>query len=167
MWRPLRWHAWPSGSHLPQPADRSHTAMELIQPSSFSKAQPRYKAATSKLQKNVSGRSSDSTPIQALRTTNLGVTYIRQKRWNDAVKELKTAHLLSPSQTGILLNIGLAYYRQNDFNAAIETVRAGACRDSCFDAGPLSSWPVLLLHWPVQVHRRNTRNHSGKVNRLT
>jgi tetratricopeptide (TPR) repeat protein len=59
-------------------------------------------------------------PTSSAAHTNLGVTYMRQKRWVDAISELQTAHTLSPAQMGTVLNIGLAYYRQNDFTAAIE-----------------------------------------------
>jgi Flp pilus assembly protein TadD len=50
---------------------------------------------------------------------NLGVTYMRQKRWDDALTELHTAESLSPHESGILLNIGLVYYRKSEFASAI------------------------------------------------
>ena len=55
---------------------------------------------------------------------NLGVAYMREKRWDDALVELRKAQALSPDQPGIPLNIGLAYYRKNDFAAAIEPFTA-------------------------------------------
>src|SRR6266704_3257100 len=55
---------------------------------------------------------------------NLGVTYMRQKRWDDALAELHTAESLSPHEPGILLNIGLVYYRKSEFAAAIEPFSA-------------------------------------------
>ena len=55
---------------------------------------------------------------------NLGVAYMREKRWNDALVELRTAQSLSPDEPGIPLNIGLAYYRKNDYAAAIEPFSA-------------------------------------------
>jgi tetratricopeptide (TPR) repeat protein len=55
---------------------------------------------------------------------NLGVTYMREKRWDDALAELRTAQTLSPHEPGIPLNIGLAHYRKNDFAAAIEPFSA-------------------------------------------
>ena len=51
---------------------------------------------------------------------NLGVTYMRERRWNDAMAELHQAETLSPKTPGIQLNIGLIYYRKSDFDAAIE-----------------------------------------------
>jgi tetratricopeptide (TPR) repeat protein len=51
---------------------------------------------------------------------NLGVTYMRERRWDDALAELRRAEIISPNVPGIQLNIGLAYYRKNDFDAAIE-----------------------------------------------
>jgi tetratricopeptide (TPR) repeat protein len=50
---------------------------------------------------------------------DLGVTYMREKRWNDALVPLRKAESLSPVEPGIQLNIGLAYYRKNDFAEAI------------------------------------------------
>jgi Flp pilus assembly protein TadD len=51
---------------------------------------------------------------------NLGVSYMRERRWDDALIELHLAESLSPNVPGIRLNIGLAHYRKNDFDAAIE-----------------------------------------------
>jgi tetratricopeptide (TPR) repeat protein len=51
---------------------------------------------------------------------NLGVAYMRERRWDDALVELYRAESLSPNVPGIRLNIGLAHYRKNDFDAAIE-----------------------------------------------
>jgi tetratricopeptide (TPR) repeat protein len=51
---------------------------------------------------------------------NLGVTYMRERRWDDALAELHRAEELSPNVSGIYLNIGLAYYRKSDFDAAVE-----------------------------------------------
>ena len=55
---------------------------------------------------------------------NLGVIYMREKRWDDALAELHKAETLSPREAGILLNIGLVYYRQSDFSSAIEPFSA-------------------------------------------
>jgi len=55
---------------------------------------------------------------------NLGVTYMRQKRWDEALAELHAAESLSPKESGVLLNIGLVYYRKNDFAAAIDPFSA-------------------------------------------
>jgi tetratricopeptide (TPR) repeat protein len=50
---------------------------------------------------------------------NLGVTFMREKRWDEALTELRVAESLSPNEAGVLLNIGLVYYRKNDFASAI------------------------------------------------
>src|SRR5436190_10966203 len=50
---------------------------------------------------------------------NLGVVYMREKRWKLALTVLEKAAQLSPDVPGIRLNIGLAYYRQNRFQDAI------------------------------------------------
>ncbi|WP_263354944.1 tetratricopeptide repeat protein [Acidicapsa acidisoli] len=55
---------------------------------------------------------------------NLAVSYMREKRWDSALAELKKADVLSPNEPGIQLNIGLAYYRKNDFASAIEPFSA-------------------------------------------
>jgi len=51
---------------------------------------------------------------------NLGVTYMRERRWDDAMAELHQAETLSPQTPGIQLNMGLIYYRKSDFDGAIE-----------------------------------------------
>ena len=63
-------------------------------------------------------------PTSAAPHINLGVTYMREKRWDDALVELKRADSLTPHQSGIQLNIGLAHYRKNDYAAAIEPFTA-------------------------------------------
>jgi tetratricopeptide (TPR) repeat protein len=50
---------------------------------------------------------------------NLGVAYMREKRWGDALMELRKAESLSPNAAGIQLNIGLVYYRKSDFATAV------------------------------------------------
>ncbi len=55
---------------------------------------------------------------------NLGVTYMREKRWDDALAEFHRAQALAPDEPGVELNIGLAYYRKNDFASAIEPFSA-------------------------------------------
>lgn len=49
---------------------------------------------------------------------NLGVVYMRRKRWDRALEMLEQAEKRMPQVAGIRLNIGLAYYRQNEFDKA-------------------------------------------------
>ncbi len=50
---------------------------------------------------------------------NLGVVYMRRKRWSQALEMLHKAEHLMPEVAGIRLNVGLVYYRQNEFLKAI------------------------------------------------
>jgi tetratricopeptide (TPR) repeat protein len=50
---------------------------------------------------------------------NLGVVYMRRKRWTEALETLRQAEHMMPGESGIRLNIGLAYFRQGEFLKAI------------------------------------------------
>jgi len=50
---------------------------------------------------------------------NLGVVYMREQKWSQAIEYLRQAEKLAPQVSGIRLNIGLAYYRQGDYASAI------------------------------------------------
>ena len=50
---------------------------------------------------------------------NLGVIYMRRKKWAPALQQLHIAEKLAPQVPGIRLNIGLVYYRQGEYANAI------------------------------------------------
>lgn len=50
---------------------------------------------------------------------NLGVVYMREQRWDLALKYLNQAEHIAPQVPGIRLNIGLLHYRKGDYPAAI------------------------------------------------
>ena len=50
---------------------------------------------------------------------NLGVAFMRQQNWTQALAYLNQAEKLAPQVTGIRLNIGLIHYRQGAYAAAI------------------------------------------------
>jgi Flp pilus assembly protein TadD len=50
---------------------------------------------------------------------NLGVVFMRQQRWDQALKYLNQAETLAPQVTGIRLNIALVHYRQGAYADAI------------------------------------------------
>jgi Flp pilus assembly protein TadD len=50
---------------------------------------------------------------------NLGVVFMREKNWPQALEYLSQAEKLAPQVTGIRLNIGLAHYKQDEYAAAI------------------------------------------------
>ena len=50
---------------------------------------------------------------------NLGVIYMRQKKWKRALEELRTAEKIAPRIPGIRFDIALVYYRQRDYHQAI------------------------------------------------
>ena len=50
---------------------------------------------------------------------NLGVVFMREQNWKQALQYLREAEKRAPQVTGIRLNIGLAEYRQGHYAAAI------------------------------------------------
>lgn len=60
-----------------------------------------------------------ATPQDVGAHANLGVIYMRQKKWKRALEELETAEKLAPQIPGIRLDIGLVYYREGEFHKAI------------------------------------------------
>ena len=61
----------------------------------------------------------DLDPRSFAAYANLGVVYMREKKWDAAVSMLHKAEKLNPGAAGIRLNLGLAYYRQGEFQEAI------------------------------------------------
>src|SRR5437867_1293947 len=50
---------------------------------------------------------------------NLGVVAMREKKWDEALRNLRKAEKLSPKMTGIRLNIGLVEFRRGNYREAI------------------------------------------------
>jgi tetratricopeptide (TPR) repeat protein len=59
------------------------------------------------------------TPRDVGAHANLGVVYMREKKWKRALDEFETAEKLAPQIPGIRLNIGLVYFREGEFHKAI------------------------------------------------
>ena len=101
-----------SGDAVPDPATLFHQGMQAMQSGQFALAEDRFRQVIA------------LDPNSAAPYINLGVTYMREKRWDEALVPLHKAELLAPKEAGVLLNIGLAYYRKNDYSAATEPFAA-------------------------------------------
>lgn len=101
----------PAGS-VTDTAALFHQGMQAMQSGQFSLAEEKFRQLIA------------FDPDSAAPYINLGVTYMREKRWDDALVPLRKAELLAPKEAGVPLNIGLAYYRKNDFAAATEPFAA-------------------------------------------
>lgn len=61
---------------------------------------------------------------------NLGVVFMREKRWPEALGALRKAERLSPDMGGIHLNLGLVYYRSGEFAKAVPEFRVAGSHGS-------------------------------------
>ncbi len=95
-------------AQAPDPATLFHQGTEAMQRGEFPVAEQRFRQVIA------------LDPNSAAPYINLGVTYMREKRWDDALVALHKAEVLAPAEAGVLLNIGLAYYRKNEYAAATE-----------------------------------------------
>jgi tetratricopeptide (TPR) repeat protein len=100
----------------PDPAAIFHEGKEAMQSGHLSLAEENFRRVIA------------LDPKSSAAHVNLGVAYMREKRWDDALVELHKAESLSPDEPGIRLNIGLAYYRKNDFATAVEPFSAALQR---------------------------------------
>jgi tetratricopeptide (TPR) repeat protein len=57
-------------------------------------------------------------PQSAAAWSNLGVVYMRQRKWDKALRNLSEARKLAPQIAGIRLDIGLVHFRTSDYEAA-------------------------------------------------
>jgi tetratricopeptide (TPR) repeat protein len=108
---PIAFVLMQAGSQVParsgaDPAALFHQGMRAMQGGQFALAEDRFRQVIA------------LDPNSAAPYINLGVTYMREKRWDEALAPLHKAELLAPKEAGVPLNIGLAYYRKNDFSAA-------------------------------------------------
>jgi tetratricopeptide (TPR) repeat protein len=97
-----------SASAAPDPAAIFRQGMQAMQTGQLSAAEDDFRQVIALDPKSGSAH------------VNLGVAYMRERQWDDALVELHQAESLSPNVPGIRLNIGLAHYRKNEFDAAIE-----------------------------------------------
>jgi len=96
----------------PDPAALFRQGKEAMQSGQFALAEERFRQVIA------------LDPNSAASYINLGVTYMREKRWDEALVPLRKAEVLAPGEAGVPLNIGLAYYRKNDFSSATEPFAA-------------------------------------------
>jgi len=54
---------------------------------------------------------------------NIGVLFIKQKKYTDAINHLKPASDAAPRDTDTLFNLGYAYYLAQDYPNAVDTLR--------------------------------------------
>jgi tetratricopeptide (TPR) repeat protein len=97
-----------SASTIADPASLFHQGMQAMQSGQLGVAEEDFRRVIA------------LDPQSSAAHVNLGVAYMRERRWDDALVELHQAKLLAPNVPGIPLNIGLAHYRKNDFDGAIE-----------------------------------------------
>jgi tetratricopeptide (TPR) repeat protein len=111
--------AVPFSAILGQSGPQADNAAALFQQGKAALQAGRYAAAEKDFKSVIA-----LDPTSASPHINLGVTYMREKRWDDALVEFQKADSFAPRQSGIQLNIGLAHYRKNDYPAAIEPFTA-------------------------------------------
>ena len=101
-------------------------------------------------------------PKSSAAYVNLGVVYMREKRWDDALVELNKAESLSPDEPGVRLNIGLAYYPEERVCCSHRTVFPSASTRPRISAGKISSGTLLFLYEQVRRGRQHPRAALGE-----
>jgi tetratricopeptide (TPR) repeat protein len=57
-------------------------------------------------------------PNSAAGHSNLGIVYVHQRKFAEAVREYRTALSIDPSLSGVYLNLGIAYFQEGEYAAA-------------------------------------------------
>lgn len=62
-------------------------------------------------------------PGSAAGHSNLGIVYVRERKFADAIREYQTAIRIDPSLSGVYLNLGIVYFQQGRYDAATQVLR--------------------------------------------
>ena len=57
-------------------------------------------------------------PNSAAGHSNLGIVYVHEQRFEDAIGEYQTALKIDPALSGVYLNLGIAYFQESEYAAA-------------------------------------------------
>jgi tetratricopeptide (TPR) repeat protein len=57
-------------------------------------------------------------PASAAGHSNLGIVYVHEDKFEEAIREYQTALRINPSLSGVYLNLGIAYFQEGKYSAA-------------------------------------------------
>ena len=99
------------------------------------------------------------SPQMASAYNNLGIVYLRQRRYEDAVRTLQKGLKLNPKMAGAQMVLGLAYYQQSQYEKA-ELAFQAALRLNPSDRN------AQLYLGRTQIHQRNYLEAAQKLEKL-
>jgi tetratricopeptide (TPR) repeat protein len=85
----------------------------------FSKARAQQDSGEWKLAEALYRQFLEQTPGSAEGHSNLGIVYVHEGKFPDAIHEYQAALQIDPSLVGVYLNLGILYYHQGDFTSAV------------------------------------------------